>query len=42
MGTVINQVGFDALYVQFYNNWCGLQNYNNANVRRVFVGLTTR
>ncbi|KAH9885779.1 glycoside hydrolase superfamily [Cubamyces lactineus] len=29
LGTVLNAVGFDAVYVQFYNNWCGLQNYNN-------------
>jgi len=31
LGNVINSVGFDAIYVQFYNNWCGLQNYDNAN-----------
>ncbi|KAH9847234.1 glycoside hydrolase superfamily [Lenzites betulinus] len=29
LGTVLNQASFDAVYVQFYNNWCGLQNYNN-------------
>ncbi|KAI0351779.1 glycoside hydrolase [Trametes cingulata] len=29
LGTVLNLVAFDAVYVQFYNNWCGLQNYNN-------------
>ncbi|KIJ04741.1 chitinase [Paxillus involutus ATCC 200175] len=28
LGSVINQVGFDAIYVQFYNNVCGLQNYD--------------
>ncbi|EGN97801.1 glycoside hydrolase family 18 protein [Serpula lacrymans var. lacrymans S7.3] len=28
LGSVIDQVGFDAIYVQFYNNVCGLQNYN--------------
>ena len=22
-------MAFDAIYVQFYNNWCGLQNFNN-------------
>ncbi|KAG9314587.1 glycoside hydrolase family 18 protein [Chiua virens] len=27
LGSVINAVGFDAIYVQFYNNQCGLQNY---------------
>ncbi|KAJ6478058.1 glycoside hydrolase family 18 protein [Mycena vitilis] len=31
LGTVVNAVGFDALYVQFYNNFCGLTNYNNPN-----------
>ncbi|EPQ54334.1 glycoside hydrolase [Gloeophyllum trabeum ATCC 11539] len=31
LGSVINAEGFDALYVQFYNNYCGLQNYDNAN-----------
>ncbi|KAI0819279.1 glycoside hydrolase superfamily [Trametes gibbosa] len=30
LGTVLNQAYFDAVYVQFYNNWCGLQNYNNV------------
>ncbi|KAF9024946.1 class III chitinase [Hymenopellis radicata] len=30
LGSVISAVGFDAIYVQFYNNWCGLQNYANA------------
>ncbi|KAG2357048.1 glycoside hydrolase family 18 protein [Suillus spraguei] len=29
LGDTLNAVGFDAVYVQFYNNWCGLQNYNN-------------
>ncbi|KAG8220030.1 glycoside hydrolase family 18 protein [Butyriboletus roseoflavus] len=28
LGSVIDQVGFDAIYVQFYNNACGLQNYD--------------
>lgn len=31
LGAVINAVGFDAVYVQFYNNFCGLQNFNNPN-----------
>ncbi|KIY51341.1 glycoside hydrolase family 18 protein, partial [Fistulina hepatica ATCC 64428] len=26
MGTVLNNASFDAVYVQFYNNECGLQN----------------
>ncbi|KAF8559335.1 glycoside hydrolase family 18 protein [Imleria badia] len=30
LGSVIDQVGFDAIYVQFYNNQCGLKNYNIA------------
>ncbi|KAI9000481.1 glycoside hydrolase superfamily [Trametes punicea] len=29
LGTVLNLASFDAVYVQFYNNWCGLQNYDN-------------
>ncbi|KAI0761003.1 glycoside hydrolase superfamily [Trametes elegans] len=29
LGTILNQVSFDAVYVQFYNNWCGLQNFDN-------------
>ncbi|KAI0635521.1 glycoside hydrolase superfamily [Trametes polyzona] len=29
LGTVLNAVAFDAVYVQFYNNWCGVQNYDN-------------
>ncbi|KAH7923986.1 glycoside hydrolase family 18 protein [Leucogyrophana mollusca] len=28
LGSVIDEVGFDAIYVQFYNNVCGLQNYD--------------
>ncbi|KIJ37504.1 carbohydrate-binding module family 5 protein [Sphaerobolus stellatus SS14] len=28
MGTVLNAVAFDMVYVQFYNNYCGLNNYN--------------
>lgn len=31
LGSVINAVAFDAVYVQFYNNFCGLQNFNNPN-----------
>ncbi|KAG5729488.1 Chitinase 1 [Termitomyces sp. T112] len=31
VGTVLDAVPFDAVYVQFYNNWCGLQNYGNNN-----------
>ncbi|KAG1724706.1 glycoside hydrolase family 18 protein [Suillus paluster] len=31
ISTTLNQFGFDAVYVQFYNNWCGLTNYNNPN-----------
>ncbi|KAK7690719.1 hypothetical protein QCA50_005818 [Cerrena zonata] len=31
LGSVINAVGFDAIYVQFYNNFCGLTNFNNPN-----------
>ncbi|KAF7727519.1 Chitinase 1, partial [Apophysomyces ossiformis] len=27
LGATINAVGFDAIYVQFYNNPCGLQTY---------------
>ncbi|KAF7306627.1 Glycoside hydrolase family 18 protein [Mycena indigotica] len=30
LGTVINAASFDAVYVQFYNNQCGLNNYNIA------------
>ncbi|KAG6840717.1 hypothetical protein C0991_004803 [Blastosporella zonata] len=30
LGTVLNAVAFDAVYVQ-YNNYCGLQNYGNVN-----------
>ncbi|KAG2119368.1 glycoside hydrolase family 18 protein [Suillus clintonianus] len=29
LGDTLNAVGFDAVYVQFYNNWCGVQNYDN-------------
>ncbi|KAJ3837818.1 glycoside hydrolase [Lentinula raphanica] len=28
MGAVLNAVGFDAVYVQFYNNFCEVSNYN--------------
>ncbi|KAF5367039.1 hypothetical protein D9758_004070 [Tetrapyrgos nigripes] len=31
LGSVLNAVGFDAVYVQFYNNFCGLTNFNNPN-----------
>ncbi|KIY63530.1 glycoside hydrolase family 18 protein [Cylindrobasidium torrendii FP15055 ss-10] len=31
LGEVINAVEMDAIYVQFYNNFCGLQNYDNVN-----------
>ncbi|KAF5359163.1 hypothetical protein D9756_003174 [Leucocoprinus leucothites] len=31
LGAVLNAVGFDAVYVQFYNNFCGLNNFNNPN-----------
>ncbi|KAI0034212.1 glycoside hydrolase [Vararia minispora EC-137] len=31
LGTALNAVGFDAVYVQFYNNYCGVNNYGNPN-----------
>ncbi|TFY71204.1 hypothetical protein EVG20_g1816 [Dentipellis fragilis] len=31
MGAILNAVGFDAVYVQFYNNYCGLQAFSNPN-----------
>ncbi|KAG1724704.1 glycoside hydrolase family 18 protein [Suillus paluster] len=31
IGSTLNTVGFDAVYVQFYNNYCGLQHYKNRN-----------
>ncbi|KAJ7352590.1 glycoside hydrolase [Mycena albidolilacea] len=31
LGSIINAVGFDALYVQFYNNYCAVSNYPNVN-----------
>ncbi|KAH9998830.1 glycoside hydrolase family 18 protein [Russula compacta] len=31
LGSTINAVGFDAVYVQFYNNYCGLQAFNDPN-----------
>ncbi|KAJ7475670.1 glycoside hydrolase family 18 protein [Mycena latifolia] len=31
LGSVINAVGFDALYVQFYNNFCSVASYPNTN-----------
>ncbi|TEB39358.1 class III chitinase [Coprinellus micaceus] len=30
LGTVLNAAAFDAIYVQFYNNYCGLQNFGQA------------
>ncbi|KAI0341213.1 class III chitinase [Trametopsis cervina] len=30
LGGVLNAASFDAVYVQFYNNPCGLQNFNSA------------
>ncbi|KAI0786086.1 glycoside hydrolase family 18 protein [Abortiporus biennis] len=30
LGAVLNAAEFDAVYVQFYNNVCGLQNFNLA------------
>lgn len=31
LGDTLNSVPFDAVYVQFYNNFCGVGNYNNPN-----------
>jgi len=31
LGSVINAVGFDALYVQFYNNFCSVAEFSNVN-----------
>ncbi|KIJ60823.1 carbohydrate-binding module family 5 protein, partial [Hydnomerulius pinastri MD-312] len=31
IGTTLDEVGFDAVYVQFYNNYCGLTDYSNSN-----------
>ncbi|TRM60151.1 glycoside hydrolase superfamily [Schizophyllum amplum] len=31
LGGVLNAVAFDAVYVQFYNNQCGLPNYGQVN-----------
>nr|VWO94999.1 Endochitinase 2 (EC (Chitinase 2) [Ganoderma boninense] len=31
MSTVLNSAEFDAVYVQFYNNFCSLPNFNNPN-----------
>ena len=28
---VLNAASFDAVYVQFYNNYCSLPNFNNSN-----------
>ncbi|CAE7191927.1 unnamed protein product [Rhizoctonia solani] len=30
LGSVLNNAFFDAIYIQFYNNPCGLQTYGNA------------
>ncbi|KAE9410737.1 glycoside hydrolase family 18 protein [Gymnopus androsaceus JB14] len=30
LGSVIDAVGFDAIYVQFYNNQCGIPNFNTT------------
>ncbi|KAJ7931357.1 glycoside hydrolase family 18 protein [Mycena leptocephala] len=30
LGSIINAVGFDALYVQFYNNFCSVASYPNT------------
>ncbi|EAU93428.2 class III chitinase [Coprinopsis cinerea okayama7 len=30
LGEVLNQVAFDAVYGMFYNNYCGLQNFDQA------------
>ncbi|KAI0715837.1 glycoside hydrolase [Cerioporus squamosus] len=30
LSTVLNAVAFDAVYVQFYNNYCGVINYPNS------------
>lgn len=30
IGTTLNEFGFDAVYVQFYNNYCGLTNYDDS------------
>ncbi|EJD48950.1 glycoside hydrolase, partial [Auricularia subglabra TFB-10046 SS5] len=31
LGETLNNAEIDAVYVQFYNNYCGLQNYDNPN-----------
>ena len=31
IGAALNEASFDAVYVQFYNNYCGLNNFNNPN-----------
>ncbi|EIW80350.1 glycoside hydrolase family 18 protein [Coniophora puteana RWD-64-598 SS2] len=31
LGTTLDEVGFDAVYVQFYNNYCGVNDYGNSN-----------
>ncbi|KAF9523546.1 glycoside hydrolase superfamily [Crepidotus variabilis] len=45
LGSIINAVGFDAIYVQFYNNFCSLPNYNNPNAWNFadwFVKISSR
>ena len=39
IGNTLNAVGFDAVYVQFYNNYCGLTNFDNANDWNVSLRL---
>ncbi|KAF8436485.1 glycoside hydrolase superfamily [Boletus edulis BED1] len=31
IGTTLNKFAFDAVYVQFYNNYCGVNNFANTN-----------
>lgn len=31
LGDALNNAYFDAVYVQFYNNFCGVNNFNNPN-----------
>jgi len=35
LGAVIDAVGFDAIYVQFYNNYCAVTAYNDPNVSSI-------
>ncbi|KAG8221395.1 glycoside hydrolase [Butyriboletus roseoflavus] len=34
IGTTLNSFSFDAVYVQFYNNYCEVSNFGNPNVQR--------